>query len=90
MISIGLVGIIVTEPVMATGFIVFVVAAIKILHERVGVLEYTAIGMLTISPVLIALAGISDVAINLYNFVPSYVKDCKRCLEEQYYLHLEE
>ena len=72
-ISIGLVGIIVTEPVMATGFIVFVVAAIKILHERVGFLEYTAIAMLTISPVLIALAGISDVAIDLYTFVPSYV-----------------
>lgn len=72
LISIGLVGIIVTEPVMATGFIVFVVAAIKILHEKVGLLEYIAIALLMVSPVLLALAGISDVDIDLYNFAPSY------------------
>ena len=68
-ISIGLVGIIVTEPVMATGFIFFVIAANRMLGEKVGILEYVAIGMLTASPVLIAFAGISGVAFDLREFV---------------------
>ena len=72
-ISIGLVGIIVTEPVMATGFIFFVIAANRILHEKVGIIEYMAIAMLTISPILIALAGISDVEIDLIGFIPSLI-----------------
>jgi len=71
-ISIGMVGVLVTEPVMATGFIFFVPAAIKILKERVGIIEYIAIGMLTISPILIGFAGISDVDLDLYEFVPSF------------------
>ena len=70
-ISIGLVGIIVTEPVMATGFIFFVIAANRILHEKVGIIEYMAIAMLTISPILIALAGISDIEIDLIGIIPS-------------------
>jgi len=72
-ISIGMVGVLVTEPVMATGFIFFVPAAMKILKERVGIVEYIAIGMLTISPILIGFAGISDVELNLYEFVPSLI-----------------
>ncbi len=72
-ISIGLVGVLVTEPVMATGFIFFVFAAMKILNERVGIIEYIAIGILTVSPILIGLAGISDVDLNLYEFVPSLI-----------------
>jgi len=72
-ISIGMVGVLVTEPVMATGFIFFVPAAIKILKERVGIIEYIAIGMLTISPILIGLAGISDVDLDLVGFVPSFI-----------------
>jgi len=72
-ISIGMVGVLVTEPVMATGFIFFVPAAMKILKERVGIIEYIAIGMLTISPILIGFAGISDVDLDLYEFVPSFI-----------------
>jgi len=72
-ISIGMVGVLVTEPVMATGFIFFVPAAMKILKERVGIVEYIAIGLLTISPILIGLAGISDVDLDLYEFVPSFI-----------------
>jgi hypothetical protein len=72
-ISIGMVGVLVTEPVMATGFIFFVPAAMKILKERVGIIEYIAIGLLTISPILIGLAGISDVDLDLYEFVPSFI-----------------
>ena len=69
-ISIGMVGIIVTEPIMATGFIFFVIAANRILGEKVGILEYFAIGMLTISPVLIAFAGISEPFFSLTEFIP--------------------
>ncbi len=72
-ISIGLVGIIVTEPVMATGFIFFVIAANRMLGEKVGKIEYAAIGMLTVSPILITLAGISDVSFNLHEFVPPLI-----------------
>jgi hypothetical protein len=72
-ISIGLVGVLVTEPVMATGFIFFVFAAMKILNERVGIIEYIAIGILTVSPILIGIAGISDVELDLIEFVPSLV-----------------
>lgn len=68
-ISIGLVGVLVTEPVMASGFLVFVIAAVKILDEQVSWLEYIAIGMLTISPVLLAFAGISNVEFDVYAFV---------------------
>jgi hypothetical protein len=68
-----MVGVLVTEPVMATGFIFFVPAAIKILKERVGIIEYIAIGLLTISPILIGFAGISDVDLDLYEFVPSFI-----------------
>jgi len=72
-ISIGMVGVLVTEPVMATGFIFFVPAAMKILKERVGIVEYIAIGLLTISPILIGFAGISDVDLDLYAFIPSFI-----------------
>jgi len=72
-ISIGLVGVLVTEPVMATGFIFFVFAAMKVLKERVGIVEYIAIGILTVSPILIGVAGISDVELDLVEFVPSLV-----------------
>ena len=72
-ISIGMVGVLVTEPVMATGFIFFVPAAMKILKERVGIIEYIAIGLLTISPILIGFAGISDVDLDLYEFFPSFI-----------------
>lgn len=79
-ISIGMVGVLVTEPIMATGFIFFVPAAMKILKERVGIVEYIAIGLLTISPILIGLAGISDVDLDLYEFVPSFVIFLAVCL----------
>ena len=69
-ISIGMIGIIITEPVMATGFIVFVVAANLLLNEKVGILEYIAIAMLTFSPVLIGFSGISDPAFDLVEFAP--------------------
>ena len=72
-ISIGLVGVLVTEPVMATGFIFLVFAAMKVLNERVGIIEYIAIGILTVSPLLIGIAGISDVELDLYEFVPALI-----------------
>lgn len=68
-ISISMVGVLVTEPVMASGFIVFVIAAVKMLNEKVSLYEYAAIGMLTFSPVLIGFAGISDVTFDKFAFI---------------------
>jgi len=68
-ISISMVGVLVTEPVMASGFIVFVIAAVKMLNEKVSLYEYGAIGMLTFSPILIGFAGISDVRFDVYEFI---------------------
>lgn len=69
-ISIGMVGVLVTEPVMASGFLVFVVAAVKILDEKIHLWEYIAIALLIISPILIALSGISGVDFDMVAFVP--------------------
>jgi hypothetical protein len=68
-VSISMVGVLVTEPVMATGFIVFVIAAVKMLNEKVSLYEYAAIGMLTFSPILIGFAGISGVTFDMYAFI---------------------
>jgi len=68
--SVAMVGVIVTEPIMASGFLVFVIAAVTILKEKIKPLEYFAIGLLTISPIMIAFAGISNV---IFNFEEIYI-----------------
>ncbi len=67
--SIGLVGFMVAEPINSIGIIIVVIAANRILGETVTWYEFIAITVLTISPILIALAGISEVAIDLYEMV---------------------
>jgi len=67
--SIGLVGFMVAEPINSIGIIIVVIAANRILGETVTWYEFLAITVLAISPILIALAGISDVAIDLYEMV---------------------
>ncbi len=68
-ISIGLVGFMVAEPINSIGIIIVVIAANRILGETVTWYEFIAITVLAISPILIALAGISKVAIDLYEMV---------------------
>jgi multidrug transporter EmrE-like cation transporter len=67
--SIGLVGFMVAEPINSIGIIIVVIAANRLLGENVAWYEFLAITILAISPVLIALAGISKVAIDLYEMV---------------------
>ncbi|MHA1293966.1 MAG: hypothetical protein ACTSQJ_15025 [Promethearchaeota archaeon] len=68
-IAMALVGILVVQPIVSVGLIVFVIAAKKILNERVSIFEVCAIGMLAIAPILIAFAGILQADIDLYKFV---------------------
>lgn len=67
--SIGLVGFMVAEPINSMGIIIVVIAANRILGETVTWYEFLAISVLAVSPILIALAGISEVAIDLYAMV---------------------
>lgn len=67
--SIGLVGFMVAEPINSIGIIIVVIAANRILGETVTWYEFLAITLLALSPILIALAGISEVAIDLYEMV---------------------
>jgi len=67
--SIGLVGFMVSEPINSMGIIIVVIAANRILGEKVTWYEFLAILTLAISPILIAFAGISEVAIDLYEMV---------------------
>ena len=67
--SIGLVGFMVSEPINSMGIIIVVIAANRILGEKVTWYEFLAISILAISPILIAFAGISEVAIDLYEMV---------------------
>ncbi|MBD3256157.1 MAG: hypothetical protein GF383_13755 [Candidatus Lokiarchaeota archaeon] len=67
--SIGSVGIIITEPVMGIGIVVFVFAAVILLKEQVTWFEYMALGLLAISPVLIALARIKKVNIDFNQLI---------------------
>jgi len=67
--SIGLVGFMVAEPINSIGIIIVVIAANRILGETVTWYEFLAITVLAISPILIAFAGISKVAIDLYEMV---------------------
>ncbi len=67
--SIGLVGFMVAEPINSIGIIIVVIAANRILGETVTWYEFLAITVLAISPILIALAGISKVAIDLHEMV---------------------
>ncbi len=68
-ISMGMIGILVVQPIMSVGLIVFVIAVNKLLDEKVSSFELAAIGMLGIAPVLIVIAGITEVKIDLHGFV---------------------
>ena len=65
----GMVGIVVVQPIMGVGLVVLVIFANIMLDEKISYLEIIAIGMMIIAPALIAFSGISDVQIDLYEFV---------------------
>lgn len=67
--SIGLVGVMVSEPINSIGIILVVIAANRILGEKVKWYEFLAITVLAISPILIVFSGISNVTIDFHQFV---------------------
>jgi len=67
-ISMGLIGILVVQPLMSVGLIIFVLAAITFLKEKIKPLEIMGVIMLGISPFLIVFAGISEIRIDLLDF----------------------
>ncbi|TFF90505.1 MAG: hypothetical protein EU548_02685 [Promethearchaeota archaeon] len=68
-IAMGMVGIVVVQPIMSVGLIIFFVSAIKILKEKVTYFEVIPIILLISVPLFIGLAQISDPYIDLYEFV---------------------
>ncbi|TFF84464.1 MAG: hypothetical protein EU552_00095 [Promethearchaeota archaeon] len=68
-IAMGMVGIVVVQPIMSVGLIIFFISAIKILNEKVTYFEVIPIILLISVPVFIGLAQISDPYIDLYEFV---------------------
>lgn len=62
-IAMGMVGILVVQPVSTIGLIIFVISAIRILDEKITLFEIISIGILVISPILIGFAIISDINI---------------------------
>ncbi len=72
-ISMGLVGILVAQPITSMGLIIFVIAAIKMLHEKISVYELISIAMLGSAPFMIAVSGISDVKIDIYQFAIPFI-----------------
>ncbi len=68
-IAVGMVSVLVVSPLVSVGLVVFVIAAKKLLDERVSMFELVAIFILIVAPMLIALAEISNVSIDLVSFV---------------------
>ena len=72
-IAMGLVGIVVVQPLMSIGLIFFAVFAVKMLNEKLTYYEIIAVGILIVSPILMALAGITNIFIDLYQFVIPFI-----------------
>jgi hypothetical protein len=69
LMSIGLVGFMVSEPINSIGIILLVIVANRYLKETIVWYELLAILLLAISPTLIAAAGISKVKVDLYAMI---------------------
>ncbi|TFG18277.1 MAG: hypothetical protein EU531_00460 [Promethearchaeota archaeon] len=72
-IAMGMVGIVVVQPIMSVGLIIFFISAIKILNEKVTYFEVIPIILLISVPIFIGLAQISDPFIDLYGFVVPFL-----------------
>jgi hypothetical protein len=72
-IAMGLVGIVVVQPIMSVGLIIFFISAIKVLKEKVTYFEVIPIILLISVPFFIGLAQISDPYIDLFRFVVPFI-----------------
>lgn len=66
-ISQSFVGIVVTQPVTSVGLIVLVVAASKVLDEKIGMFELSSFVMMIVGTILIGLAQVTDISIDILN-----------------------
>ncbi|MGV9173666.1 MAG: DMT family transporter, partial [Promethearchaeia archaeon] len=69
MIAISLVGVVVVQPITGVGLIVSLIASHILLKEKIALLEVISAGLLMIAPVLITFAEVTDVYINLHEFL---------------------
>ena len=68
-ISIGLVSILVVSPIISVGLIAFVIAANRILKEKIGLIEITSIGFLILATILLTFAQITEIYIDLISII---------------------
>jgi drug/metabolite transporter (DMT)-like permease len=68
-IAVSLVGILVVQPITSLGLIIFLISAVRILGEKVRKIEIYSAIILGIAPILIAFSRISQIEINLYQFL---------------------
>ncbi|MFO8018169.1 MAG: hypothetical protein R6U96_06000 [Promethearchaeia archaeon] len=73
MIAQSLIGVLIVSPIMSIGLIFLVLFAKRILDEDVKIKEGLAMGLLIISPILITLSNISEVKINLIEFITPFL-----------------
>ncbi|TXT67129.1 MAG: membrane protein of unknown function [Promethearchaeota archaeon] len=67
-VAVGMVGILVVQPITSLGLIIFLISSVKILDEKVRPLEVYSAVLLGFAPILIAFSKISEITINLYEF----------------------
>jgi len=72
-IAIGLVSVLVVSPIINIGLIIFVIAANRILKEKIGKLEYFSILLLLVATILLTLARISQVNIDINSIWVSFL-----------------
>ncbi|GAH80571.1 unnamed protein product, partial [marine sediment metagenome] len=73
LISMNLVGIVVTQPVTSVGLVVLVYFAHKKLNEKIGYTEIASIALMIGGTILIAFAQVSDIFIEILNIALSLI-----------------
>jgi len=68
-IAVALVGIVFVQPLTGIGLIICLIASHLLLNEKISILEALSTFLLVIAPILITLAGVSEVYINLTTFL---------------------
>jgi len=68
-IAVSLVGILVVQPITSLGLIIFLISSVRILNEKIKKIEIYSAILLGIAPVLIAFSQISQININLFDFL---------------------
>ncbi|TFF88340.1 MAG: hypothetical protein EU549_03205 [Promethearchaeota archaeon] len=71
-IAVSMIGIVLVQPLTSLGLVIYVICAIKILNEKINIIELIAVILLTFAPIFLALAKISEIYINLVKFQISF------------------